>query len=75
MGSKYFREKHGIAKSIDADEITRNQIELKREEIKQKFESEMAREVKEFWTENQESKESKQGKRENYTIIMINIFQ
>ncbi len=62
INSLFFREKHGIAKSIDADEQTRNQIENKKEEIKRNFEIEIAKDVAGFWSEKDVDKEAIRGK-------------
>ena len=48
---KYFRERLGISKSIDADEKTLKLMEERKEEIKREFESDLARNVESFWAE------------------------
>ena len=43
----------GISKAMDADEIVRKQMQENKEEIKRQFEMEMAKNVSNFWREEE----------------------
>ena len=53
-----FRERLGISISIDAEERTRKLIEEKKEEIRLEFESDLAKNVSDFWQEKEANRET-----------------